>query len=75
MAISLLQPVDLKTPGVDAWLVSKENAAVLLGQLRKRTDFRENSSPNLVVQNGQTQTIGRTVPRAAITRRVASSDA
>lgn len=63
MAISLLQPVDIKTPGVDAWLVSKENAAVLLGQLRKRTDFRENSSPNMVVQNGQTQTIGRTTPR------------
>jgi hypothetical protein len=63
MAVSLLQPVDLKTPGVDAWLVSKENAAVLLGQLRRRTDFRENNSPNLIVQNGQTQTIGRITPK------------
>ena len=39
---------------------------MLLGQLRKRTDFRENNSPNMVVQNGQTQTIGRTTPRTYV---------
>lgn len=66
MALSLLQPVDVKSAGVDAWLLSKENAAVLLGQLRKRTDFREHNSPNLLIQNGQSSTVARTTPRSYI---------
>jgi hypothetical protein len=67
MALSLLQPVDVKTAGIDAWLLSKENAAVLLSQLRKRTDFRDNvASPNLLVHNGQTQTISRVTPRTYV---------
>jgi hypothetical protein len=66
MALSLLQPVDVKTAGIDAWLLSKENAAVLLSQLRKRTDFRENNSPNLLIHNGQTQTVGRVSPRTYV---------
>lgn len=66
MALSLLQPVEVKSTGVDAWLLSKENAAVLLGQLRKRTDFREHNSPNLLVHNGQAQTVSRTTPRTYV---------
>jgi hypothetical protein len=62
-ALSLLQPIDVESSGVDAWLVSKEHAAVLLGQLRKRTDYREHNSPNLLIQNGQSYTITRTTPR------------
>jgi len=62
-AMSLLQPVDVKAAGVDAWLLSKENAAVLIGQLQKRTDFRELNSPNVLINNGQSHTIARTTPR------------
>lgn len=62
-AMSLLQPVDVKAAGVDAWLVSKENAAVLIGQLQKRTDYREHNSPNVLIANGQSHTISRTTPR------------
>ncbi len=62
-AMSLLQPVDTKSMGVNAWLLSKENAAVLIGQLRKRTDFREHNSPNVLIHNGQSHTISRTTPR------------
>jgi hypothetical protein len=66
MAISLVQPIDVKSTGVEAWLLSKENAAVLLGQLRKRTDFREQNSPNMLIHNGQSQTIARTTPKSFI---------
>ncbi len=62
-AMPLLQPVDVKAAGVDAWLVSKENAAVLIGQLQKRTDYREHNSPNVLIANGQSHTISRTTPR------------
>jgi len=62
-AMPLLQPVDVKAAGVDAWLVSKENAAVLIGQLQKRTDYREHNSPNVLLANGQSHVISRTTPR------------
>lgn len=61
-AVALLKAVDVQSPGVEAWLLSKENAAVLLGDLRARADFREHSSPNLQVFNGQSQTLARTHP-------------
>src|SRR6185503_20055003 len=50
----MLRPVNVHTQGVQAWLIAKEDAAVLLGELRKRGDFREHSAPHLLVNNGQT---------------------
>jgi hypothetical protein len=50
----MLRPVNVQTQGVQAWLIAKEDAAVLLGELRKRGDFREHSAPHLLVNNGQT---------------------
>jgi len=62
-AYSLLKPVNVQTAGLEAWLVSKENAAMLLSQLRKRADFREHSAPNLLIFNGQSQTLTQRRPR------------
>jgi hypothetical protein len=62
-ALPLMRSVTVQSPGVDAWLLSKENAALLIAEVRKRTDFREHNSPNLVIHNGQSQTISRTRPR------------
>jgi hypothetical protein len=36
---------------------------VLIGQLQKRTDYREHNSPNVLLANGQSHTISRTTPR------------
>ena len=58
----VLQPLDVKTPGVEAWTVSKEQAAFLVSELRKRTDCVELVSPNVVVENGQDHLIERTRP-------------
>ena len=49
----LLRPVPVQTPGANAWLLARENAAILVGELRRRSDFREHSSPYLMVNNGQ----------------------
>lgn len=59
-AVSLLKPVDVKSPGVEAWLLSRENAALLYDQLKARGDFREHSAPKVEVANGQTQALART---------------
>jgi hypothetical protein len=53
----LLRAVPVQTPGVNAWLLPKENAAIVLGELRRRNDYREHSSPYLMVNNGQSTVI------------------
>jgi hypothetical protein len=58
-ALSLLKPVDVKSPGVEAWLLSRENSAALFEQLKTRADFREHSAPRVDIANGQSQTIAR----------------
>ena len=62
-ALPLMQPVTVQSPGVEAWLVSKEHAALILANLQRRGDFADKSSQDVVVENGQSQTVSRTWPR------------
>jgi hypothetical protein len=62
-AVTLLKPIEVKSPGVEAWLLSRENAAVLYQSLQTRSDFRAHSAPQVEIFNGQTQTLARTQPR------------
>jgi len=57
----LMQHVGVDSPGVQAWLLSKENAAMVMNQLRQRTDTRIKQDLNLVLHNGQTQKLTSTV--------------
>lgn len=59
----LLNPVAAQTQGVQAWLLAKEDAAYLLSDLRKRSDYREHSSPHVLVPNAQSTVISVTRPR------------
>ncbi len=56
----LLQPVQVQTPGVQAWLLEREAAVNLVADLRRRTDFREHSSPQQMVNNGQSTVVSST---------------
>ena len=56
-AFGMMQPVEVQTPGVQAWLMAKEDAALLLAGLRKRSDVREHGSPHVLVNNGQSAVI------------------
>jgi hypothetical protein len=49
----VMRAVAAQTPGVQAWVLQKEDAAMLLADLRRRTDYREHSSPHLLVGSGQ----------------------
>ncbi len=62
-AMSLLRPVTVRTPGLDAWLLTRESATVLLSQLKARSDFREHNSASVTILNGQSHTISRFTPR------------
>jgi hypothetical protein len=57
----LMQHVGVDSPGVQAWLLSKENAAMVMNQLRQRTDTRIKHDLNLVLHNGQTHKLTSTL--------------
>lgn len=59
---TMLQPIDVKSPGVEAWMISKENAAILLAQLRKRGDFKQHSGGRLTNHDGQVFSLEKTKP-------------
>lgn len=63
---NILRPVPVESQGVQAWLLPKEGAAQLLAELSKRSDYREHSSPHLVVNNGQAHAIVATRPRSYV---------
>ncbi|HZZ26359.1 MAG TPA: hypothetical protein VFE46_00025 [Pirellulales bacterium] len=59
----VLRPVPVQSQGVQAWLLSKEDAAMMFAELQKRTDFREHSSPHVLVQNGQATVVAASRPQ------------
>lgn len=56
----LMQHVTVDSPGVQAWLLSKENAALVLNMLRQRSDTRQVHDLDLVTHNGQTEKLAST---------------
>jgi len=60
----VLQPIPVTTPGVQAWIVSRENMATVLGRLRSRSDFLELPTGPVLAGNGLPAVLsgGRTVP-------------
>lgn len=61
-ALPLLTKIETQSPGVDGWLATKENAAQLYTELRKRSDFNQPISPTLVTESGQPKKIVRQQP-------------
>lgn len=59
----MLRPISTQNPSIEAWLLSRENAALLLHELEKRADFQEHNSPNLTIYSGQSHTLKNTRPR------------
>ena len=53
----MMRAIAAQTPGVQAWVLQKEDAAMLLADLRRRSDYREHSSPHLLVSSGQSTVV------------------
>jgi hypothetical protein len=62
-AMPLLRSVDVQSAGVDAWLLSRENATVLHDALKKRADFKELATYSQPVIHGQSLPLAQTKPR------------
>src|SRR5690606_15357197 len=65
-ALPLMKPISVQTPGVQGWLIPKENAALLISELGKRSDFREYTSAQQLVMSGQSIVISTMRPRGYI---------
>jgi hypothetical protein len=59
-AHSLMQHVNVQSPGIQAWLLTKENAALVMNLLRQRTDVRQVQAVDLIMHNGQTEKLAST---------------
>jgi hypothetical protein len=71
----MLHPVSAQTPGVQAWLLAKEDASLLAADLRRRSDFKEHSTPHLVVNNGQSAQVAAIRPRNYIRDAIPKAEA
>jgi hypothetical protein len=70
-----MRSVAAQTPGVQAWTLQKEDAAMLMADLRRRTDFREHSSPHLLVGSGQSTVVSTMRSRSYVRDIVLRGDA
>jgi hypothetical protein len=61
-ALPLMKPIPVQSPGIQGWILAKEDSALLLSELKRRTDFREYSSPHELVLNGSSQVISTMRP-------------
>ncbi|MCA9167950.1 MAG: hypothetical protein KDB23_09795 [Planctomycetales bacterium] len=57
-----MRSLPVQTPGLEAWLMPREDAAVLLAMLRSRIDFREHNS-GVQIPHGQSHVLERWQPR------------
>jgi hypothetical protein len=62
-ALPLMTAIPVQSPGVQAWIMAREDAAVMLAEMRSRTDFREHTTAHQMVLNGQTSIVSTMRPR------------
>lgn len=62
-AMPLMTSIPVESPGVQAWIMAREDAAVMLAEMRSRTDFREHTTAHQMVLNGQTSLVSTMRPR------------
>lgn len=65
-ALPLMTPIPVQSPGMQGWIMPKENAAILLSYLTQRSDYREHSASNQMVLNGQQIQLSTMRPRQYI---------
>jgi len=63
-AMRLMKAIPVQTQGLQGWIMPKEDAALLLAELRNRNDYRDHSSSQLLVRNAETTTVASIRTRA-----------
>jgi hypothetical protein len=62
-ALPLMKSLPVESPGVQGWMLAKEDAALLMSELKRRTDYREHNPPHQMIQNGQSLVVSSMRPR------------
>jgi len=62
-AMPLMKSLPVQSSGVQGWMLAKEDAALLMSELKRRTDYREHNPPHQMVQNGQSLVVSSMRPR------------
>jgi hypothetical protein len=62
-AYPMMTPIPVQTPGIQGWLLAKEDAQLLISELSRRTDYREFNSPQQLIANGQSIVLSTMRPR------------
>lgn len=65
-ALPMMKPIPVQSPGVQGWILSKEDARLLVAELSRRTDYREYNSVQQLVNNGETSVISTIRPRSYV---------
>jgi hypothetical protein len=65
-ALTMMTPIPVQSPGVQGWLLAKENARLLVSELSRRTDYREYNATQQLVNNGQSIVLSTMRPRSYI---------
>lgn len=60
--IRRLERIDVQSPGIEAWMMAREDAAVLLNGLRERVDVTFHTEQPLEMKNGRTVKIDKMRP-------------
>jgi hypothetical protein len=71
-ALPIMTPLPVQTPGVQGWLLHKEDARLLVAELTRRTDYREFNSPQQLIASGQSVVISTMRPRQYVKGAIAT---
>ncbi|MEX2112459.1 MAG: hypothetical protein WD845_04700, partial [Pirellulales bacterium] len=71
-ALPMMTPIPVQTPGIQGWLLAKEDAQLLLSELSRRTDYREFNSPQQLISNGQSIVLSTMRPRQYVKGAIAT---
>jgi hypothetical protein len=74
-ALPIMTPISVQTPGIQGWLLAKEDARLLISDLHRRTDYREYNSSQQLVGNGQSIVISTMRPRSYIKGAIPTQNA
>ncbi len=52
-ALGMMTPIPVQSPGLQGWIMPKENHALLMSELGRRSDMREYNGANQIIANGR----------------------
>lgn len=65
-ALGLMTPISVQAPGLQGWILPKENHALLMAELGRRSDVRDYNAAGQLVPNGRSVVFSTMRPRGYV---------